>query len=66
MVQTEDIAQAALVEAIAQELIDLGYTPAVTASYVRRAHHEPMKLVAPETWATMRELLAAPASRKCE
>lgn len=58
MPQTESIAQAALVEAIAKELIELGYRPAGTASYIARSSGEPMKVVAPETWAAMRELLA--------
>lgn len=61
MVQTEDIAQAALVEAIAQELIELGYRPAKTASYIVRSSG-PMQVVAPETWAAMRELLIASAA----
>lgn len=64
MLQTEeeDVAQAALVEAIAQELIELGYRPAKTASYVVRGSGEPMKVVAPQTWAAMRELVTATAA----
>lgn len=67
MVQTADIAQAALVEAIAQELIELGYRPAGTASYIVRSSSEPMKVVAPETWAAMRDLGAATQhANRCE
>lgn len=63
MVQTEDIAQGAVVEATAQELMQLGYRPAKTASYVVRASGEPMKIVAPETRVAMRELvIASPTS----
>ena len=62
MAQTEDLAQVALVEAIAQELIELGYRPARTASYIVRSSGEPMKVVAPETWAAMRDLLSATAA----
>lgn len=66
VLEKQEQAQAALVEAIAQELINLGFRPATTASYIRRASDEPMKLVAPETWATMRELLSNAAAVKCE
>lgn len=48
---------AALVRAIAWELIQLGYVPTERPGYVQRGDREPVRLVANETWQAMRQLL---------
>lgn len=49
---------AALVRAIAWELIQLGYRPAEQPGYVRHGDREPVRIVADETWQAMRDIIA--------
>lgn len=49
---------AALVRAIAWELIQLGYRPAEQPGYVQQGGREAVRIVADETWRAMRELMA--------
>ncbi|HEX8961512.1 MAG TPA: hypothetical protein VF801_00805, partial [Rhodocyclaceae bacterium] len=49
---------AALVRAIAWELIQLGYRPAEQPGYVQQDGREPVRIVADETWRAMKELIA--------
>jgi hypothetical protein len=48
----------ALVRAIAQELIQLGYRPAEQPGYVQQQGRPASRIVADETWRAMREILA--------
>lgn len=48
---------AALVRAIAWELIQLGYLPTEQPGFVQRGNREPVRIVADETWEAMRQLL---------
>jgi hypothetical protein len=48
---------AALVRAIASDLLQLGYRPALKPGHVVGGE-EPLRLVAPETWKAMKEILA--------
>jgi len=48
----------ALVRAIAWELIQLGYVPAERPGYVQHGEREPVRIVAPETWQAMKDILA--------
>lgn len=48
---------AALVRAIAWELIQLGYVPTERPGYVQRGDREPVRIVADETWQAMRQIL---------
>lgn len=52
---------AALVRAIAQELIQLGYRPEDRPGYVQQPGRDAVRLVAPETWLAMRDILAKSA-----
>jgi hypothetical protein len=48
---------AALVRAIASDLLQLGYRPALKPGHVVLRGTEP-RIVAPETWKAMKEILA--------
>jgi hypothetical protein len=48
---------AALVRAVAWELLQLGYRPALKPGHLVGGE-EPLRLVAPETWKAMKEILA--------
>lgn len=48
---------AALVRAIAGELIALGYVPTDRPGFVQRGERAPVRIVADETWDVMRQLL---------
>ena len=48
---------AALVRAIASNLIQLGYVPTERSGYVQHGDREPVRIVANETWQAMRQLL---------
>lgn len=52
---SDDEHLAALVRAIAWDLLELGYLPTREPGYVRQG--ETSRLVAQETWEAMRELL---------
>lgn len=52
---------AALVRAIAQELIQLGYRPEDRLGYVQQPGRDAVRLVAAETWLAMRDILARSA-----
>jgi hypothetical protein len=54
----DDDLLAALVRAIAWELIELGYRPSPTPGYIQHAGEEPDRLVAEETWRAMNEIMA--------
>ena len=49
---------AALVRAIAWELIQLGYRPAEEPGYVQQEGRPASRIVADETWRAMKEILA--------
>jgi hypothetical protein len=49
---------AALVRAIAWELIQLGYRPDGRPGYVQKEGRDAVRLVADETWQAMREIMA--------
>ncbi len=49
---------AALVRAIAWELIQLGYRPEERPGYVQQEGREAVRIVADETWRAMREIMA--------
>ena len=53
----DDDTLAALVRAIAWELIQLGYRPSTKPCYLTREGKADSKLVAQETWQAMREIL---------
>ncbi|HKB54928.1 MAG TPA: hypothetical protein VKD22_13105 [Ramlibacter sp.] len=49
---------AALVRAIAWELIQLGYRPDQRPGYIQQDGHEAVRIVADETWRAMKEIMA--------
>lgn len=49
----------ALVRAIAHEMIELGYVPDSRPGYVQHGDKEPVRIIAPETWEAMKEILAS-------
>ena len=48
---------AALVRAIAWELLQLGYVPTERPGFVQRGDREPVRIVANETWEAMQQFL---------